>query len=81
MAPPSKAPHANFPSPLPKDIKAARLRVGLSHAQAAALVYRTARNFQQFEAGERAMDPAIWELFRIKIIMNNVLMWAKQNDR
>jgi hypothetical protein len=46
--------------------------VGLSQAEAGALLYRSGRNWQQWELGERQMDPALWELFRIKIAMNNV---------
>jgi DNA-binding transcriptional regulator YiaG len=39
----------------------------LTQAQAAELLYRSERNWQQWESGERRMDPALWELFRIKV--------------
>jgi hypothetical protein len=29
-------------------------------------IYRTERNWQQWEGGERRMDAALWELFRLK---------------
>ena len=53
-------------TPLPEQIKALRLRCGLSQSGAGALVHRTLRNWQQWEKGERAMDLAAWELFNIK---------------
>jgi len=64
-----KGPLAN---PAPDDIKSARESANLTQGQSAALIYRTARNWQQWEGGERRMDPALWELFRLKLAMNNV---------
>lgn len=64
-----KGPAAN---PVPAEIKAAREAAGLSQLDAASLVYRTSRNWQQWELGERRMDPALWELFRLKAAMNAV---------
>jgi len=58
----SKAPE----SPTPSQLAALRESLGLTQAQAAGLLYRTARNWQQWELGERTMDPALWELFSIK---------------
>ncbi|WP_292931423.1 helix-turn-helix domain-containing protein [Noviherbaspirillum sp.] len=49
-----------------------REAAGLTQGQAAALIYRTARNWQQWEGGERRMDPALWELFRLKSTPNSV---------
>lgn len=63
---------ASNPNPSPGDIRAMREAAGLTQGQAAALIYRTARNWQQWEGGERRMDPALWELFRIKSTLNNV---------
>lgn len=54
-------------NPRPADIRAARENAGLSQSAAGVLVHRSLRNWQQFELGERRMDPAIWELFCIKI--------------
>jgi DNA-binding transcriptional regulator YiaG len=53
-------------NPTPDQVKAARASTGLSQRAAATLVYRTARNWQQWEGGERKMCPALWELFGIK---------------
>lgn len=53
-------------NPDPAEIAAARQSAGLTQLQAAELIYRTLRNWQQWEGGERRMDPALWELFRIK---------------
>lgn len=52
------------------EIKAARAAAALSPAEAAAVVYRTQRNWEQWEevgtVNSRKMDPAIFELFLIK---------------
>ena len=53
-------------NPSPGEVRAARDAVGLTQAQAAALVHASARNWQQWEAGDRRMHPGLWELFRIK---------------
>ena len=55
---------------LPDELKEARLKSGLTQAQAAKLVYRTTRHWQHMESGDRAIDPAVWELFQIKVITN-----------
>ncbi|MEX3983809.1 XRE family transcriptional regulator [Paraburkholderia sp. EG287A] len=52
--------------PAPEAIKAARLAAGLTQTKAAALLYKTCRIFQMWEAGDRPMCPALWELFLIK---------------
>lgn len=52
--------------PAPAQIRAAREELDLTQAQAAGLLYRTARNWQQWELGERKMDLALWELFQLK---------------
>jgi len=53
-------------SPTPAVIKEAREIAGLTQTAAASLVYSTCRAWQQWEAGDRRMHPAMWELFRIK---------------
>lgn len=53
-------------SPHPLEIKIARLSAKLTQTQAAALLCRTLRNWQQWEGGERNMSEALWELFQIK---------------
>jgi DNA-binding transcriptional regulator YiaG len=63
---------AKIEPPSPEEIRAARLAARLTQSQAGAVVYRKLRNWQQWEGGERQMDVALWELFRMKIAMNNV---------
>jgi len=52
--------------PAPGAIKAAREVAGLTQSAAAALLYKTCRAWQQWEAGVRRMDVAYWELFLLK---------------
>lgn len=52
--------------PAPAEILKARETLGLTQKQCADRIHRTLRNWQQFERGERKMDPALWELFCIK---------------
>lgn len=52
--------------PSASDVKEARIALGFSAKEAASIVYRTTRNWQQWESGERKMDPALWELFNLK---------------
>lgn len=54
-------------SPAPEEIRAARTAAGLSQSAAAELVHSKLRTWQQWEAGDRKMHPALWELFRLKI--------------
>ena len=53
-------------NPSPEHIRAARVAAGLTQTAAGALVHSTCRSWQQWEAGDRRMHPAFWELFRIK---------------
>ena len=53
-------------NPSPAEVRAAREAAGLSQTAAAALIYCTLRGWQEWEAGNRRMHPALWELFRIK---------------
>lgn len=59
-------------SPSPGDIRAARCRASMTQSEAAELIYRTVRNWQQWEGGERQMDPALWELFGLKVALHSV---------
>lgn len=63
-------------SPNPEQIRQARERAGLTQAKAAALIFKGLRTWQGWETqeglpGHRKMDPAFWELFRLKITMSN----------
>ena len=53
-------------SPDPATIRAAREHAGLTQTEAAALVHGSLRAWQQWEAGDRAMHPGLWELFGLK---------------
>lgn len=50
----------------PADLVSYRAAAGVTQAQAAMLVGRTRRNWQQWELGERPISPAIVELFLYK---------------
>lgn len=58
---------AQVKPPNPKRIKQARLNAGLTQTQAAALIYKSLRTWQQWEAGDREMDLALFELFELKV--------------
>lgn len=61
QAKPSKA-----SSPTPDQVRTHRLAHGHTQAQAAQLVHMPPRTWQKYEAGDNAMHPALWELYRIK---------------
>lgn len=70
---PSRSKHTDNParSPTPEEIRAAREAAGLTQGEAAALVYTTLRNWQQWEGNERRCHPAFFELFMIKTSSGN----------
>jgi putative transcriptional regulator len=53
-------------SPKPEEIRAERLRLGLSQTEAGAVIYASLRAWQEWEAGNRRMHPAFWALFLAK---------------
>jgi DNA-binding transcriptional regulator YiaG len=53
-------------NPAPAEVLAARAAAGLTQTAAGALVHTTCRTWQQWEAGDRRMHPAFWELFMLK---------------
>jgi len=53
-------------NPSPDKIKDARVNAGLTQTQAASLIYKGLRTWQQWESGDRTMDAALFELFVIK---------------
>lgn len=55
-------------APSPQDIRDQREFAGLTQTHAAQLVHSSLRAWQAWEAGERKMHPAIWELFWGKTI-------------
>jgi DNA-binding transcriptional regulator YiaG len=54
-------------NPTPQLIRETRSKAGLSASKAASLIYRSTRNWQQWELGERKMCPALFELFCLKV--------------
>jgi DNA (cytosine-5)-methyltransferase 1 len=54
-------------APEPSVIEAERRRAGLTQTRAAELVHGSLRGWQQWEAGDRRMHPAFWELFLLKV--------------
>lgn len=53
-------------SPSPEQIKSARLALRYTQKEAAFLVHVSLRGWQMWEAGDRKMPPAVWELCVIK---------------
>lgn len=53
--------------PTPAQIIAARLAADLTQEQAGARVHAALRTWQQWEAGDRRISLAAWELFQLKI--------------
>ena len=53
--------------PSPEEIRAARQSAHLTQTQAAALIHKQRLAWARYEAGDREMDPALWELFQIKL--------------
>ncbi|HJV73152.1 MAG TPA: helix-turn-helix domain-containing protein [Noviherbaspirillum sp.] len=64
---PNRGPQGPSSNPAPAEILAARKAAGLSQTAAATLLHTTCRTWQQWEAGDRRMHPAFWELFRRKV--------------
>ena len=62
-------------TPTPLQIKEARKKAGLTHKEAANLIYKSMRTWQGWETpegekGHRKMDAAFWELFKMKLALN-----------
>ncbi len=57
-------------NPEPAEIRTVREAAGLSQTAAGQLLHTTCRTWQQWEAGDRRMHPAFWELFNIKLTKN-----------
>jgi len=75
--------------PTSEQIRTARLMARLTLEEAASLVYRTKRNWSQWEKGTRQMDAALWEFFKIQLerqegnIMarySDAIRWIVEND-
>ena len=58
-------------SPTSSDLKAFRITAGLTQTEAGALVGAAFRTWQSWEAGDRKIPEAKWELFCMKVIARN----------
>jgi putative transcriptional regulator len=67
MPHPNRSKYTPRRNPAPAEIVKARDAAGLTQSAAAALVHADLRSWQKWEAGDRSMHPAFWELFRLKI--------------
>jgi DNA-binding XRE family transcriptional regulator len=67
-------------NPSPDEVKATREWAGLTQTEAGEMVHTTCRAWQQWEAGDRRMHPAFWELFRRKIATAPPAPSAKGSD-
>jgi len=64
---PNRGRRGSGSNPRPEQIRAAREAAGLTQAEAAALIYSTARTWQDWEAGIARMHPGLWKLFSINL--------------
>jgi DNA-binding transcriptional regulator YiaG len=55
-------------SPGKRQIRSAREAAGLSRSAAAELIYKSARAWEKWEQGDRELDPALWELWQLKVL-------------
>jgi DNA-binding XRE family transcriptional regulator len=53
--------------PTPEQIKQARITAGLTQTQAADMLHKSLRVWQNYELGDRSMDISHWVLFQIKL--------------
>jgi len=70
---PNRGPQTPASNPAPEAVRAAREAAGLSQTAAGALLHTTCRTWQQWEAGDRRMHPAFWELFTLKLRSKSAL--------
>lgn len=67
-------------SPKPASIRRARMEAGLTQTEAAALLHTTCRVWQQWEAGDRKMHPAFFELFAQKLITRELTKGTEASE-
>lgn len=53
-------------APTPAQVKKAREAAGQTQAEAAKMVHVDLRSWQKWEAGDRKMHPAFWDLYQLK---------------
>lgn len=64
---PNRGKRSPASNPTPEQIRQLRDKHELTQAAAAALLYTSTRAYQQWEAGDRRMHPAFWELLSLKV--------------
>jgi hypothetical protein len=57
---------SRYKAPTPTAIRKARLALGMTQSQAAALIHRKLRAWQNYELGARPIDQGGWELWQLK---------------
>lgn len=67
VSPPSRGSNRPGANPTPQQVARLRADAGLTQEQFGALVYKSWRTVQNWEAGERRMPPDTWELVRLKL--------------
>lgn len=60
--------------PLPDEVRAAREAAGHTQTEAAAVLYMARGAWARWESGERRMEPALLELYKIKTGQLQALM-------
>jgi DNA-binding transcriptional regulator YiaG len=65
--PPNRGRSNPASNPSPKEITVTRQAAQLTQTEAGELIYASLRTWQQWEAGDRRMPPAFWELFKLKL--------------
>lgn len=66
-------------APTSAEIISVRESMGLTQSEAASLVHSVLRSWQQWEAGDRKMKPAVWELFCLKCGVMELAKVRKRN--
>ena len=77
---PNRGKKSTSSNPAPIDIIVARKAAGMTQTAASDLVYSSCRSWQQWEAGDRRMHPAVWELFKIKVEEQKVISLKEKDD-
>jgi len=70
----AKRPASN---PSPDEIVGMRINAALTQQQAADIVYSGLRTWQQWEAGDRRMNPAIFDYFLLKTGQKELIIDAR----
>lgn len=60
--------------PTPEQVKEARKRSNLTQTQAAEVIYKNVLAWQRYEAGDRGMDAALFELFLLKTAQQELVI-------